>query len=212
MFTITCKQTNKHENQLVQGVIEFDAKVVDEKHPMAGLAPSSATVKFKNNKFEFGMSTMGIFNTNFISNPTNKTLIQLVKFMDIKDACTQTEKDLVKDNEDFKLKFTNTLETKKIAGYNCKKIIATLVYKPTISFDVYYTTDIATDSVNFLSPYKEIKGMLMDYRLKKLGLEMRFIATAVKPEEITDETFEIPAGYKKVTSAEMAKLFSDIQN
>ncbi len=207
----SCKQSGSTES-LREGVIEFDAKVVDEKHPMAGLAPSAATVKFKDNKFEFSMSTMGIFNTAFISNPSNKTLTQLVKFMDIKDACIQPEKDLTKENDSYSLKFEETKEVKKIAGYNCKKIKATLLSNPNVCFDVYYTNEIGGDSVNYLSPYKKIKGMLMQYRLKKLGLEMEFTATLVKKEEIKDDVFEVPEHYKKVTSAEMQKLFSDIQN
>ena len=210
MFISSCKQSGSTES-LDEGVIEFDAKVVDEKHPMAGLAPSAATVKFKENKFEFSMSTMGIFNTAFISNPTTKTLTQLVKFMDIKDACIQTEKDLVKENDGYVLKFEETKEVKKIAGYNCKKVKATLQNNTTSNtFDVYYTTEIGSDSINYLSPYKQIKGMLMQYRLKKLGLEMEFTATLVKKEEIKDDDFEIPAHYRKVTSAEMQKLVLNI--
>jgi hypothetical protein len=53
--------------------------------------------------------------------------------------------------------------------------------------------------------------MLMQYRLKKLGLEMCFTATAVKKEEIKEEDFEVPAFYKIVTRTEMEKLFEDIQ-
>jgi hypothetical protein len=53
--------------------------------------------------------------------------------------------------------------------------------------------------------------MLMQYRLKKLGLEMCFTATSVKKEEIKEEDFEVPAFYKIVTRTEMEKLFEDIQ-
>ena len=208
----SCKPVSGTDSQISEGTIEFDAKVVDEKHPMAGLAPSAATVKFKENKFEFSMSTMGIFNTAFISNPSAKTLTQLVKFMDIKDACIQPEKDLIKENNSYPLKFEETKDVKKIAGYNCKKIKATLLTSPNVCFDVYYTNEIGGDSINYLSPYKQIKGMLMQYRLKKLGLEMEFTATLVKKEEIKNEVFEVPEQYRKVTSLEMEKLFSDIQN
>jgi hypothetical protein len=53
--------------------------------------------------------------------------------------------------------------------------------------------------------------MLMQYRLKKLGLEMCFTATSVKKEEIKEDVFEVPAYYKIVTRGEMEKLFTDIQ-
>ena len=207
----SCGGSKKSENALTEGVIEYNAEVVDQSHPMAGLAPGSATVKFKDNRLQVEMSTMGIFNTIFISDPGKKTLTQMVKFMDIKNACIQTEADLVQENKDYELKLEEVKGTKKIAGYNCKKVKATYVNNPSESFDVYYTDELGLDSINNIGPYKQLKGMLMQYRLKKLGLEMCFTATAVKKEEIKDDVFEIPAFYKIVTRPEMEKLFEDIQ-
>ena len=211
LMLASCGNSKRTESSLTEGVIEYNAEVVDQAHPMAGLAPSSATVKFKDNKLQVEMSTMGIFNTTFISNPGKKTLTQMVKFMDIKNACIQNQADLVKENKDYELKLEEVKGTKKIAGYNCKKIKATMVNDPSVTFDVYYTDELGLDSINNIGPYKQVKGMLMQYRLKKLGLEMCFVATAVKKEEIKDEDFEVPAFYKIVTRAEMEKLFEDIQ-
>jgi len=208
---VSCSDSKRAENALTEGVIEYNAEVVDQSHPMAGLAPGSATVKFKGNRLQVEMSTMGIFNTIFISDPGKKTLTQMVKFMDIKNACIQTEADLEQENKDYELKLEEVKETKKIAGYNCKKVKATYVNNPSESFDVYYTQDLGLDSINNIGPYKQLKGMLMQYRLKKLGLEMCFTATAVKAEEIKDDVFEVPAFYKIVTRPEMEKLFEDIQ-
>ena len=207
----SCGDDKKTESSLAEGVIEYKATVMDKTHPMAALAPGSATVKFKENRFELEMSTMGIFNTTFMSDPSKRTLIQMVKFMDLKTACIQDEADLAAENNNYKLIFTETQEFKKIAGYTCKKVKATMAGDPSVSFDVYYTEELGNDSINHLSPYREIKGMLMQYRLKKLGLEISFTATAVKKEEIGDETFQIPASYKVVTRSEMERLFSDIQ-
>lgn len=208
---VSCGDSKRSENALTEGVIEYNAEVVDQSHPMAGLAPGSATVKFKDNRLQIEMSTMGIFNTIFISDPSKKTLTQMVKFMDIKNACIQTEADLALENKDYELKLEEVKGTKTIAGYKCHKVKATYVNNPTESFDVYYTTDLGLDSINNIGPYKALKGMLMQYRLKKLGLEMCFTATAVKNEEIKDDSFDVPAFYKIVTRPEMEKLFEDIQ-
>lgn len=211
MMLVSCSGSKKSENALTEGVIEYNAEVVDQSHPMAGLAPGSATVKFKDNRLQVEMSTMGIFNTIFISDPGKKTLTQMVKFMDIKNACIQTEADLIQENKDYELKLEEVKGTKTIAGYKCNKVKATYMNNPSESFDVYYTTDLGLDSINNIGPYKQLKGMLMQYRLKKLGLEMCFTATAVKGEEIKDDVFEVPAFYKIVTRPEMEKLFEDIQ-
>ncbi len=207
----SCGDSKRTENSLTEGLIEYNAEVVDQSHPMAGLAPSLAIIKFKGNKLQVEMSTMGIFNTTFISDPHKKTLTQMVKFMDIKNACIQGESDLVAESKNYELKLEEVKGTKKIAGYDCKKVKATMVSDPNVTFDVYYTDELGLDSINNIGPYKEIKGMLMQYRLKKLGLEMCFSATAVKKEEIKDEDFEVPAFYKIITRTEMEKLFEDIQ-
>jgi len=202
--------SDKNEKLLKEGQIEYTAAVVDENHPLAGLAPGAATIKFKDSRLIIEMSTMGIFNTSFISNPHKKTLVQLVKCMDMKNACIQTETDLDKASDEYRLVLTDSKRTKTIAGYVCKCMMANPPSNPADTFAVYYTEQIAADSINFLSPYRQIKGMMMDYRLKKLGIEMHFTATSVKKEEIPETTFDIPSYYKIVTRQEMEQVFADI--
>jgi hypothetical protein len=204
-----CKYANpKYINE---GIIEYDAKVVDENHPMAGLAPGKMTVKFKNNMFAAEMSSMGVFTTTFIANANKKTLTQLVKVFNVKQACIDDEKTMQKENEEYKLEFKETNEIKEIAGYKCKKVIATRADDPTVKFDVYYTEEMNLVNPNFSNPYAKIKGMLMEYRLKKFGLEMTFTALGVKKEDIPDEEFELPAYYKVISKKEMDEFFKSIQ-
>lgn len=194
-----------------EGQIEYETKVVDENHPLAGLAPSSATLKFKKEKFIMEMSTMGMFNTMFLIDLNSRTLTQMVKFMDVKQACIESEKDIVAENNDYKLKIEETSDTKVIAGYKCHKIKVTLADHPEVSFDAFYTKEMQVEQVNSLGPYAGVKGMLMQYRLKKMGLELQFTAKKVKNIEIPDNTFEIPAYFKIVSKEEMAKFFSGLQ-
>ena len=209
LLASSCKYANpKYINE---GIIEYDAKVVDENHPMAGLAPGKMTVKFKNDLFAAEMNSMGVFTTIFIANPNKKTLIQLVKVFNVKQACIDDEKMIQQENDDYKLDFQETKETKEIAGYKCKKLIATLADDPTVKFDVYYTEEMNVTNPNFSNPYSKIKGMLMQYRLKKFGLEMTFTALGVKKEEIPDEEFELPAYYKVISKKEMDDFFKSIQ-
>lgn len=194
-----------------EGQIEYETKVVDENHPLAGLAPSSATLKFKKDKFIMEMSTLGMFNTSFLADFNNKTLTQMVKFMDVKQASIETEKDLLAENALYPLKIEETSDTKVIAGYKCVKIKVTMANDPNVTFDAWYTKEMQVDQVNSLSPYVGIKGMLMQYRLKKMGIELQFTAKSVKNTEIPDNTFEVPAYYKIVSKEEMAKFFSGLQ-
>jgi hypothetical protein len=157
------------------------------------------------------MSTMGMFNTMFICDLTSKTLTQMVKFMDVKQACIETEKDIAAESSGYKLKVEETKETKIIAGYKCKKVKVTMANDPSVVFDAYYTNEMGPENINDLSPYIGVKGMLMQYRLKKMGLEMQFTARSVKKADVPDNTFEVPAYFKIVSKEEMQKFFAGLQ-
>ena len=150
---------------------------------------------------------MGMFTTMFVANQTNKTLTQMVKFLDIKQACIENEKEIRKENDGYKLKWEESKETKKIAGYVCKKLNVEMADDPSVKFEAYYTTDMGAENINDLSPYVGVKGMLLQYRLKKMGLELEFIAKSVKKAELSDNAFEIPAYFKIVDKPEIEKIF-----
>jgi hypothetical protein len=194
-----------------EGVIEFDTKAVDETHPLAGLAPSSATLRYKGDKFIMEMSTMGMFNTSIIGDIKSKTMAQTVKFMDIKQACVENEKEIEEEYKDYLLNIEETKETKKIAGKKCHKIKVTMVKDPSVGFDAWYTKELGMENCNALTPYHQVKGVLLDYRAKKMGLEMHFIAKSVRNVEVSDNVFEIPASLKIVSKEEMRKFFDNLQ-
>ncbi|MBK9285913.1 MAG: hypothetical protein IPM51_16580 [Sphingobacteriaceae bacterium] len=184
---------------------------MDEKHPFYGLAPSSATLKFKGDKFCMEMSTMGMFNTAIIGDTKAQTIAQTVRFLDIKQACIEKESEIAKDNSEYELIIEETKETKKIAGLNCIKLNVSMAKNPDVKFEAWYTKDLGMVNCNKLNPYHQVKGMLMDYRAKKMGLEMHFIAKTFVHNEIPDNTFDIPASLKIVSKEEMQKLFDSWQ-
>jgi hypothetical protein len=194
-----------------EGVIEFDSKAVDQTHPLSGLAPGSAILKYKKDKFVIEMSTMGMFNTSVIGNLQDKTLIQTVKFMDIKQYCVENEADIKDENNAYKIKIEETKETKKLLGLKCHKLKVSMVDNPAITFDAWYTKDLGMENCNALTPYSAVKGVMLDYRIKKMGMEMRFMAKKVNHIEVPDNSFDVPATMKKVTKVEMQKFFADLQ-
>jgi hypothetical protein len=210
-FFYGCGEEGKTPAGKEEGIIEFDTKGVDEKHPLFGLAPSSATLKYKGDKFAIEMSTMGMFNTSIIGDLKAKTMAQTVKFMDIKQACIENEQQVADDNKDYEIKIEETSETKKIAGRKCHKVKVTMVKDPSITFDAWYTKELGMENCNALNPYHEVKGVLMDYRAKKMGMEMHFLAKKVDLVEVPDNTFEIPASLKIVSKETMKEFFDSLQ-
>lgn len=214
LFTIlfsACGGGDEKSSSRGEGVIEFDTKGVDPTHPLYGFAPSSASFKFKEDKFIIEMSTMGMFNTSVILNSKTKTIAQTIKFLDIKQACIQNERDLMEENADYALKIEETNETKKIVGLKCYKAKVTKIKEPNVKFDIWYTKDLGMENINALTPYAQIKGVLLDYRVKKMGMELHFSAKSYKNIQIPDNTFEIPASMKIVPKSEMEEFIKNLQ-
>ncbi|MBA3682366.1 MAG: hypothetical protein H0W73_14580 [Bacteroidetes bacterium] len=151
---------------------------------------------------------MGMFHTSIIGDIDAKTITQTVKFLDIKEACIETEKDIIAENNDFALKIEETNETKDIIGLKSYKLKVTMANNPEVRFDAWYTKDLGMEDCNSLNPYAQIKGVLLDYRVKKMGMEMHFVATSRKKDVISEKTFEIPSHMKIVCKEELAKVFT----
>ncbi|MBK6835136.1 MAG: hypothetical protein IPG89_13030 [Bacteroidetes bacterium] len=194
-----------------EGVIEYEASVVDKDHPMAGLAPNGMSMFFKNDLFCSEMTTMGVFTSKFVANPHNKTFTTMVKVFDMKNACIEDEKQIKKELDAYKFNFEETSETKVIAGYKCKKVIATNLADPSDKFDVFYTDELNVKKANYSTPYEGIKGLVMQFRLQKFGMEMEFKAKSVRKEEIPDNMFDLPGFYKVISKEEMDAFFKSIQ-
>ena len=179
---------------------------------MAALAPSKMTIKFKNNKSCAEMSAgMGLFSTSFISDPEKKTLTQTVKLLNKKFSLVQNEAEIKAENDQYKFELIPTSEKKKIAGYNCEKAHIKMKDEYNTEFDIWYTKDLAIANPNFANPFYMVDGVLMEYQMKKFGLEMRFVAKAVKKEDVDDEVFELPPDFKPISAQEMNDLFESLQ-
>ena len=210
---LSCGNPPKEDSRISEGVISFDAEPVDPSSPMAEMAPSKMTVKFKNNKTVVQMSAgMGFLMLSFISDPETKTFTQMLKLTGSPwKVVTQNYEELQKENELFNLEIIPSNQTKMIAGYNCKK--ARVHYKggDPRDYDIYYTNELNIKNSNFANPYYKLDGVLLEYRIKKAGLEMQFVATSVTKEEVEDSNFEIPLDSKVITAAEMNDIFLSLQ-
>ena len=193
-----------------EGVIEFVTSPVNKSDPLFELAPSKATMKFKKDKFLVQMSVMGIFNTSLFSDSKAKTLTQTVKFMNIRQYCVENATDLEAENKANALSFEETGETKKIAGLKCYRLKVTNLSAPGETFDAWYTRELGNPDCNVLTPYAPVKGVMMDYRIKKMGLEMHFVASKFSNEQVPDETFRVTENLKEVSREEMSKLFAEL--
>jgi hypothetical protein len=209
LLLLCCESATKSDNK-EEGVIDFETKAVDKNNPLYSYAPSSAVLKFKREKFAIEMTAFGMFKTSIIGDSKTKTLSQTVSFLDVKQACIENENDVREMNKDFELKIEETEETKEIIGLTCYKAKVTNLNDSGSTFDVWYTKDLGMPDCNLLTPYAQLRGVLIDYRAKKMGLELRFMAKSFKNVVVEDKTFDIPASMKIVSREEMANFFTSL--
>lgn len=198
------------DSRVSEGVITFSANLVDTDNPIADMAPSKMTLKFKNDKALVQMSAgMGIVTISFISDPNAKTMTQVLKVSgQSAKAVVQNEQDIEKENNQFKIEIIPTNKTKMIAGYNCKHAIVHPVNGEVEDYEVYYTDEISIKNSNFSNLYYKLDGVLMEYRIKKAGLEMQFVAQSVVREPVDDSTFQLAPDTKVITMDEMMEIFA----
>lgn len=102
------------------------------------------------------------------------------------------------------IKFSNTNETKTLAGYTCKKAVATL--KDGTSFTVYYTTDIVPENTDYNSQFNGLNGLPLEYELTQGSLNIRYVVAQVNLNPVPVSKFDIPkTGYREMTYEESKK-------
>lgn len=197
-FFSACTEKSS-KKQITEGVIEYKAKAVNASSAVAMMAPDKMIVKFRNGyslaELEAGMGAMRI---TFLSDPNKKTFTSMVSFLD-KSAAQVGRQNLATNNHYLpEYSVTHTSEKKQIAGYNCQKAI--LKFKDgSPDTEVWFTNEIKIDDPNWSNAYYKVGGVLMDYKLKKFGLELHFTAASVKPAIIDSTVFSVPPEYKMVS-------------
>jgi hypothetical protein len=206
-----CKR--KNEKFISEGRIEYDVTVVnDDGSAISGMIPHKMTIKFKNNKSCATMSAgMGLFSTSFISNPETGTHTICMKLLNKKMVTVQNTFDIERENSEFVYDLIPLNEKKVIAGYNCFKVHVKPRKNNQQEFDIYYTKELDFTNPNFANPFHKIDGVLMQYQIKKMGIELQFTAASVTEEDVEDDSFTYTSDHKKISGKEMNDIFRDLQ-
>ena len=103
------------------------------------------------------------------------------------------------------ISFTNTNETKTIAGYKCVKAVATM--KDGSAFTVYYTKDIIPENAEYNVQFKNLDGLPLEYELSQGALKIKYTVSKINMNPVPASKFDIPkSGYRELTYEESRKL------
>jgi len=197
--------------KLNEGTIDYKLEYLDDANekPIISLLPTEMKIQFKKGYYLQSVEGwMGIFRMAGVNDVKAKKKSALLKIMNKKylyQVDGNSEGFGFNPMKDKKIELTN--ETKEIAGYKCKK--ANITWNG-YNFSIFYTDEIRIDEPNWNNPFPEIDGVLLEYQYEMFDIKTKVTATTVKKEDIADETFEIPAGYKNVSKKEMEDVINDL--
>lgn len=101
--------------------------------------------------------------------------------------------------------YTNTNETKTIAGYKCIKAFATTI--DSLKITVYYTKELIPDTKDYDAEFKGLDGLPLEYEIQKGNVTIRYVLNSINMNPVPASKFDIPkAGYRVMTYAESKKL------
>lgn len=152
---------------------------------------------------------MGFFSLINIVDLDDVTTATFLKFIDKKYAFLGQKNEgpcCIKQFEGMTI--TNTNETKEILGFIGRKAIISFPETNNESFPVYYTTEIKLKNPNISSPYKDIPGVLLEFRAILGQSEIQIIAENYYAEYLPDKEFHFPRNYKEISKHEMEKIIN----
>jgi len=102
------------------------------------------------------------------------------------------------------ISFTNTSETKTIAGYSCIKAQATM--KDGSAFSVYYTKEIVPENSDYNVQFRNLEGLPLEYELTQGKLKIKYTVSKINMNPVPASRFDIPkSGYRELTYEESKK-------
>lgn len=212
LFMASCTKPGVNEGVLVYDITYLEEE--KESKPVIGLLPTEMRQLFKDNSSKSMIEGfMGMFLTAYISNADDKTNSLIFKVMADKHYCQSAfgEPNLGFDGiEDMKI--VPSEERIEFAGLKARKAKVYSSDTAFNDFEIIYTEEINVVNPNWNNPYKEVNGVLLDYRVRLKGISMFIKAREILNEEVDAAEFAVPEGYKKVSADELNGIVDEIMN
>jgi hypothetical protein len=101
--------------------------------------------------------------------------------------------------------FSNTNETRSIAGYPCVKAIGQT--RSGIVITVYYTRDLVPENRQYDPPFRTLDGLPLEYELTNGDVKIRYKVSRISLNPVPASKFDIPSsGYREMNYEESKKM------
>ncbi len=147
-----------------------------------------------------------LFTSTTIHDSKSGTAVVLREVSGQKLLIRLTAEDWVDKNKRYQgIKFTDTDETKVIAGYTTTKAIATLPDGST--FTVYYTKDLIPENREYEYQFRSLAGLPLEYEMNQGNLKIKYTVSQINLNPVPASKFDVPkSGYREMTYQESKKM------
>ena len=186
-----------------EGKIEYKITYQNVPAEMEGfesMLPQKMLIYFKGSKIRLEQS-MGMAGNQIVltDNETKESNIlmdmlgQKINVFITKEEVEEAEKTMVKPQ------ITYLEDKKEILGYKCKKAKVKNGDNETI---VFYTEQLKIKHKDF----SDLDGYPLQYTIDQDGMMITMTASVVQKEEVSDQLFEVPDGYQKMSMEELQQM------
>lgn len=173
-----------------EGIIEYEVSYpnIEEGSMVKTFLPSTMLFTFKEDIFCSELNTsMGQFKVAFIADSKHKKLQQIFRLTPKKmyaDIPVNTVDSMnLADYGQVKVEFLS--DTMSMLGLPCKKALVSCDKQGEITqYQVVYTEAIRFEDPNWSLPFKEIKGIPLEYQVTRMGITMHFKAHKIQSQKI----------------------------
>lgn len=211
-FTSACKSPGVDEGILVYGITYVEAEKASK--PVIDLLPDEMRQIFKDSSSKSMIEGfMGMFLTAYISNQEKKSNSLIFKVFADKHYCeTAFDESALGFDPVEGVRVELMDDETELLGLNVSKARIFSHDSSFNDFEILYTKDIAIANPNWNNPYKEIDGVLLDFRVKMKGITMFIKLKEVLNQEVDPVEFVVPEGYKKVIPDSLNAIIENLMN
>ena len=147
-----------------------------------------------------------LFTSTTIHDAKSGTAVVLREVSGQKLLIRLTAEDWTDKNKRYQgITFTNTDETKVIAGYPTTKAIARTTDGST--FTVYYTKDIIPENKEYDYQFRNLPGLPLEYEMVRGNLRIKYTVSQINLNPVPASKFDIPkTGYREMTYQESKQI------
>lgn len=210
LFCCSCKKG--HEEGTLTYNIEFNEQEKAERS-IIELLPETIKYYYKDRSFSMEISAFGMFRAAFISNFKQKANSVLFYFMPKKYACSAHYKERMIGFDPMEgMIMTPTKDEKEIMGLKAHKVHISFQDETKEEYDIWYTKELKINDPNWHTPYKNIDGVLLDYRIALKDISMHLTLSEISDAPIDSTKLTVPNDFKRVPVDTMNAIFDEYLN